>query len=120
LGIKILFSANDEVYTYKSYLATNDNIDSLLHLLWRYKGRMDTYTVSCLLSLLNIIASDDYVAEHFSNIPGPTYQYARYTDWIKPYLNEQLIDARKGYAGSFSAQKEENSVKALSLYEKYE
>ncbi|CDW89068.1 ubiquitin carboxyl-terminal hydrolase family protein [Stylonychia lemnae] len=120
LGVKVLFSQNDEVFTYKSYLATQENIDSLLHLLWRYKGRMDSYTVSCLLSLLNIIASDDFVAEYFSNIPGPTYQYARYTDWIKPYLNEQLVDARKGYAGSFSAQKEESAVSALSLYEKYE
>lgn len=31
-----------------------------------------------------------------------------------------MIDARKGYAGTFSAQKEELVVKALSLYEKYE
>lgn len=88
IGVKVLFSNNDEVYNYKSYLFTNENIDSLLHLLWRYKGRMDSYTVSCLESLLNIIASDENVAEYFSNIPGPTYQYARYTDWIKPYLNE--------------------------------
>ena len=102
IGVKVLFSIYDEVYSYRSYLNTNDNIDSLLHLLWRYKGRMDTFTVNCLLSLMNIITADDDVSEYFSNIPGPTYQYARYTDWIKPYLNEQLIDARKGYAGSFS------------------
>jgi hypothetical protein len=31
-----------------------------------------------------------------------------------------LIDARKGYAGSFSTQKEEIVVKCLSLYEKYD
>lgn len=56
IGVKVLFSNNDEVNSYKSYLFTNDNIDSLLHLLWRYKGRMDSYTVSCLESLMNIIA----------------------------------------------------------------
>lgn len=81
---------------------------------------MDSYTVNCLYSLLNLIACDDNVAEYFSEIPGPTYAFARYTDWIKPYLNEQLVDARKGYAGSYSSQKEEIVVKALSLYEKYE
>lgn len=116
----MLQSATDEVYTFRSALIYDSVDDALLHLLWRYKGRMDAYTVNCLHSLLNLIAQDDKVAAYFSEVPGPTYSYARYTDWIKPYLNEQLVDARKGYAGSFSAQKEEIVIKALSLYDKYE
>jgi len=31
-----------------------------------------------------------------------------------------LLDARKGYSGSLSAQKEEIVVKCLSLFDKYE
>lgn len=88
MGIKVLQAATDEVYTFKSALIYDSVDDALLHLLWRYKGRMDSYTVNCLYSLLNLIACDDNVAEYFSEIPGPTYSYARYTDWIKPYLNE--------------------------------
>ena len=81
---------------------------------------MDAYTVNCLFSLLNLIAADCNIAEYFSQLPGPTYCLARYTDWIKPYLNEQLVDARKGYSGSYSVQKEDIVVKCLSLYETYE
>ena len=111
---------NDEAYGFKSALLHDSTDDALLHLLWRYKGRMDTYTVSCLFSLVNLIAADEVVAEYFAELPGPTYCLARYTDWIKPYLYEQLADARKGYAGSLSASKEEVVVKTLSLYDKYE
>jgi hypothetical protein len=49
---------------------------------------MDTYTVSCLFSLVGLIASDEKIAEYFSELPGPSYALARYTDWIKPYLLE--------------------------------
>lgn len=70
--------------------------------------------------MVNLLASDDNIAEYFSELPGPSYCLARYTDWIKPYLYEQLIDAKKGYSGSLSSSKEEIVVKTLSLYEKYE
>ena len=64
--------------------------------------------------------SDDGISNWFSQIPGPTYQFARYTDWIKPYLEDQLADAKRGYAGSFSKEKEENAIMALNLHEKYQ
>ena len=51
---------------------------------------MDTYTVNCLEDLAQIIASDDEVKQYFAELPGMTYQYARYSDWIKPYLENQL------------------------------
>ena len=79
---------NDEAYQYRSSLLYDSIDDALLHLLWRYKGRMDAYTVNCLFSLLNLIAVDETIADYFSEIPGPSYCLARYTDWIKGYLNE--------------------------------
>lgn len=39
-----------------TYDPENDN--SLLHLLWRYQGRMDRYTVDCLEDLVKTIAKD--------------------------------------------------------------
>jgi hypothetical protein len=119
VGVKILHSLSDEAYSYKSALIQDTIDDSLLHLLWRYRGRMDTYTVNCLYGLLNLISMDDIVAEFFAKLPSPTYCYARYTDWIMPYLEKQLVDAKKGFAGSYSSQKEEIVVKCMSLFEKY-
>ena len=119
VGVKVLHSLSDECYTFRSSLIQDTTDDALLHLLWRYKGRMDTYTCNCLYSLLNLMSQDDNVAGYFASLPGPTYCLSRYTDWFLPYLDKQLIDARKGYAGSFSTNKEEIVVKCLSLYEKY-
>jgi len=88
VGVPALHSMTDETYSFKSALIQDSIDDSLLHLLWRYKGRMDTYTVNCLYGLLNLISLDDYVAEFFAKLPSPTYVYARYTDWFLPYLEK--------------------------------
>ena len=71
---------------------------------------------------MSSVDSDPHLCKYFAALPGPTYALARYTDWIRPYLKEQLEDARKGYNGSHSAQKEETIAKCLSMldiYEKY-
>jgi len=39
-----------------TYDPENDN--SLLHLLWRYHGRMDQYTVNCLEDLTRAMSKD--------------------------------------------------------------
>jgi len=79
----------DEVYQLKSMLTYDpDNDNSLLHLLWRYQGRMNTYAVNCLVHLTAIITSDESIMAYFATLPGVNYTYARYTDWIQPYLKE--------------------------------
>ena len=82
VGVKVLHSLSDECFAFKSSIIYDSTDDSLLHLLWRYKGRIDTYTVNCLYSLLHLIAQDENVAEYFANLPGPTYCLSRYTDWF--------------------------------------
>lgn len=90
VGIKALSYLSDEAYQFKSALIQDTVDDSLLHLLWRYKGRMDNYTVNCLYSLLMLITKDDTIATFFAELPGPTYCLARYTDWFRPYLLRQI------------------------------
>jgi hypothetical protein len=47
------------------------------------------------------------VAEHVAKMPPPTYQYSRYFDWIRPYVEHQLEESQKvGYYNS-TAKKEE-------------
>lgn len=60
----------------------------------------------CLDHLLSIINSDESVQEWFSGLPGVTYQYARYTDWIGPYLNSSLTHAtgwNSNYTNAYSS-----------------
>ena len=67
IGVQNLnHSVNEEIYTYRSTLLPAESDDALLSLLWRYKGRIDSYTVSCLQSLVNLLALDENIADHFS------------------------------------------------------
>lgn len=89
-----------EVFSICTPVDTRIFDDCLLNLLWRYKGRMDSFTLSCLESLGDLILQDELILNFFSNIPAPNYTMGRYTDWILPYLTKQKEDAQKFSAGS--------------------
>ena len=44
----------------------------------------------------------------------------RYTDWIKPYLQNQLAKANAGYGSAVMQGNKELIVKVLSSYETFE
>ena len=44
---------------------------------------------------VRIITADEVCMDFFSKIPGFTYQYARYTDWIDQFLNELTLIEEK-------------------------
>ena len=109
----------DDVYHILSGLDARNHDDALLNMLWRYKGRMDSFTLACLHSLCELLTADEVIAGYFSRLPAPNYCMARYTDWISPYLAQQLTEAAK-YAGSGTATKEEKIAKVQELFAKYE
>lgn len=86
------FGMKKEIFMMKSMLTYDpENNNSLLHLLWRYQGRMDQYTVNCLDDLTKVMAKDRGVCQYLAGQPGPTYQFARFTDWILPYVTAQSV-----------------------------
>lgn len=87
----------------------------MLNLLYRYQGRIDTHVVSCLDHLMRIVANDREVQHYFSQLPSLTYQHARYTDWIGPYLQSLLNQTSSQYNGT----SHENIVKVQSNFQVY-
>ena len=96
-----------------------ENTNSLLHLLWRYQGRMEDFTMTCLNCLADIVTNSEEAMEFFSNLPGVTYQYARYSDWIGPFLTSQLNKVT-GSQAIYSAVTKEDIVKVMSKFEIYD
>lgn len=85
------YDIRKEIYSYRTAVTSDhQNNISLLHMLWRYQGRIDQLTLTFLNVLINIITSQESIMSFFSKIPGPNYQFARYTDWIYPYLMKQM------------------------------
>jgi len=50
------------------------------------KGKLDTLAVNCLREMLSMMAKDEDIARFVFKSAPPTYQMARYSDWIRPYL----------------------------------
>lgn len=91
--------------------------NSLLYLLWKYHKTLDKYTVTCLEQLFGMVASDETISAYFASLPGQNYQFARYTDWIKPFLDKMM---KSSSPGGYMKDLRENIVRVISLYTVYE
>ena len=66
------------------------------------------------------MAKDDDIARFVYFSSPPTYQHARYSDWIKPYLEHQKADIERSNAYSYFKNKHDTILKTLQLFEVYE
>jgi len=55
-----------EVYCISTGLDARQHDDSLLNLLWKYKGRMDSFSLACLESFGKLLLADNLIATYFS------------------------------------------------------
>ncbi len=59
------------------------------------KGKADNLTINCLKDMLSLMAKDEQIARYIYHSAPHTYQVARFTDWIRPYLEYQKQDIEK-------------------------
>lgn len=88
IGIPAIQAMSEEVYYYPSTLKSVDSTEeSILSLIFRSKKRLQSYTLFCIKELLSL---GEDTMRYVHNMPPPTYQYARYTDWITQFVDEKL------------------------------
>lgn len=67
------------------------------------------------------MSKDDVIARFVYNTTPPTYQSARFTDWMLPYLASQRAETEKsGSYTSYFKHKYESVLKALIYFKKFE
>ena len=87
LGINAIMSLTEEVYYYPSTLKSLDsNEESILSLIFRSKRRFESYTLFCIKELLTL---GEDIMKYVCNMPSPTYQYAKYSDWIMQFVKDK-------------------------------
>lgn len=98
-GIAFADSITEETFTYFTPVSVsnklNVNFEGILLTLWHHRRRWETYTMTCVRSLLELMATDDDIGNYIADCQPPTYQYARYSDWLLPFINSYLADARR-------------------------
>lgn len=98
LGIYAIQSMGDEVYYFPSTLEHLDSVnESILNLIWRWKKRFESYTLFCIHELFCL---GDDVLKYIWNMPSPTYQYARYSDWIEQFWDD-LAKSKSGNSAHY-------------------
>ena len=102
-------------------IASGSSEESLLSQLLKCKGKMDTNCINCLQEMLHLMIKDDVIARFVYNTPPHTYQFARFTDWFRNYLENQRQDTERsqGY-NSYFKNKFDSIVKSLGYLERVE
>jgi len=89
-GLELVDRINDESMNYTSPILYTASDEALIAQIIKCKGRFDVQCISCLKELLSLMKKDRDVAHFVYNLPPHTFQYSRFTDWFRPYLEEQL------------------------------
>jgi hypothetical protein len=75
---------------YKSPLfkTPSQHKESYLKLLYQQRRRWSKYVLDALIALLQACLNDqtNSIYYYIYTLEGPTPQYARYMDWIRPFL----------------------------------
>jgi len=120
-GLELIERINEDAHTYLTPIASGSSEESLLSQLLKCKGKMDTNCINCLQEMLHLMIKDDVIARFVYNTPPHTYQFARFTDWFRNYLENQKQDTERsqGY-NSYFKNKFDCIVKSLGYLERVE
>eukprot|EP00826_Nyctotherus_ovalis_P062317 TRINITY_DN8994_c0_g1_i7.p1 TRINITY_DN8994_c0_g1~~TRINITY_DN8994_c0_g1_i7.p1 ORF type:complete len:681 (-),score=203.35 TRINITY_DN8994_c0_g1_i7:168-2210(-) len=78
-GLSLIDTITEDVNEYISPLNYNAQCKSLLTLLWKHRMVYEIHPLKCLLE---IMAKSREAFLYVASLPAPTYQYAKYSDWI--------------------------------------
>jgi len=100
-GVENIMRINDQAYTYTSTLCSSFNnsgangVICLLERLLSQRGRADDFVLKAIKDLISLCIKDEVIAKFIYNMPPPSYQMARYTDWFWDYIETQRQEHEK-------------------------
>lgn len=119
-GLEFVERSADDAHTYICPLACTLAEESLLAQLLKCKGKLDTFAINCLKEMLSLMAKDEDVARYVYSASPPTYQVARYSDWIRPYLEYQKAEVERTNSYAYFKSKHDAIVKSLDYCTRFE
>ncbi len=99
VGLELDEHTQTQVTEYVSALTyKKQNAESLLAMLWRIRKRYDIQPIKFFLKMM---AKNKAVYDHVMELPAPSYQYAKYIDWIKTFLANYPNKSRTTYVWGY-------------------
>lgn len=121
-GLELVDKINEDSMKFASPILFGAADEALIAQIVKCKGRFDVQCISCLKELLSLMRKDNVVARFVYHLPPAAYQCARFTDWFRPYLEEQLADPSRASAATnqYYRNKYDLLAKAMSHLEALE
>ena len=110
-------SIEDSIVTYESPLNI-DGVSSIINYMLHNRKRLENIALICLRHILLLMDINQSVFEYIIFLPPPSYNYAKFTDWIMPFLDHYFAESKK-YAYT-SYPKEELAQETLKLWKTVE
>jgi hypothetical protein len=98
-GLELVDKIGDECLQFNSPVLFAATDEALVAQIIKCKGRFDQQCIACLKELLGLMAKDQDVAKFVWNLPPYNYQSARFIDWFRPYLQEQIAEQNRMTTG---------------------
>mmetsp|Transcript_7871 Transcript_7871/g.15214 ORF Transcript_7871/g.15214 Transcript_7871/m.15214 type:complete len:2832 (+) Transcript_7871:1305-9800(+) len=114
-GAASIQAIDEEVFSYITTLHFKDQTDSILSLIWRHSKLWEYFCLMNLRHLLNLCLKSPVLLTYITSLPGPTYQFARYTDWVDHFIENY----RRGWVYSTSSTAEDIEEEAQKLLAKF-
>jgi hypothetical protein len=115
-GLELVDRVNEEAIKFVSPILAGGACDeALIAQIVKCRGRFDVQCISCLKELLSLMRKDREIARFIYQLPPSSYQGARFTDWVRPYLEEQLADSSRASAATNQYFKNKYSLLTKAL-----
>lgn len=112
-GIYGLNNLDDNMITYNSTLVL-DGAMSVLEVMVHNINRVESVCLVCLKHILLLSQCNPLIFDYIASLPSHCYLYAKFIDWVKPFLDKYKLDLERNYFGD--ARKKELYIETENLY----
>lgn len=109
-----------QYFSYESTLPWSDENISLLNYIYQNKKKWEVLCSVCLGKMLQMLDENDKVLKYVAGMPGPSYIYDSYFNWIKPFVLDFIEEAKKMNYPKYSQEKIEKGNEILKSYHSIE
>lgn len=110
-------SLEDLIVSYETPLSV-ENSTSLINLVLQNRKKFENLCISIVRQLLILLDVNHVIFQYVVSLPPPSYNYAKFTDWIPAFIDYFLVEAKKYHYSTYS--KEEIGIEAQKYWKSVE
>lgn len=110
----------EESHTYVCPISSHGAEEPLLAQLLKCKGKLDSFAINCLKEMLSLMAKEEHIARYIYYSAPHTYQVARYSDWIRLYIEFQKSEVERSNSFGYFKAKYDAILKSLDYINRFE